>query len=254
MDNFEKSIEATRSSFEKSFSEQAFYNRQTQDRNHLNSIIEILDLRPGMKVLDLGTGSGYIAFGIAGSHPDVSITGLDIVVDTLNTNRDKATEIGLKNMEFVSYDGIKFPFENEVFDIVVTRYALHHFPDIKGTFSEISRVLKGDGRVFVADPAPNDNDTEGFVDEYMQMKKDGHIKFYSENEFRMIGAAAGLHMISNNKTSIRFPKKRKDAAEFDSIVARHSKSVVNGYDLEVTEDEIYITEQVNNILFDKLDI
>ena len=29
------------------------------------------------------------------------------------------------------YDGIDFPFEDQSFDLVVTRYALHHFPDIE---------------------------------------------------------------------------------------------------------------------------
>lgn len=78
MNNIEKSIESTRESFEKSFGENNFYNRQTQDKEHLNTIMGLVNVKPGEKVLDLGTGSGYIAFSIAEAHPDSNITGLDI--------------------------------------------------------------------------------------------------------------------------------------------------------------------------------
>lgn len=74
------------------------------------------------------------------------------------------------------YDGIKFPFSNNSFTYIVTRYALHHFPDINECFREISRGLKSGGVLFISDPIPNENDTEGFVDVFMQLKMDGHVK------------------------------------------------------------------------------
>lgn len=70
-----------------------------------------------------------------------------------------------------------FPFEDHSFDIVITRYALHHFPAIKDTFREITRVLKKN-RIFLSDPTPNDDDTKCFVDEYMQIKKMGILSLY----------------------------------------------------------------------------
>ena len=56
------SIQATKHEFEKSFSEGVFYNKQTQDEEHLKLIMETLPIKPGMKILDLGTGSGYLSF------------------------------------------------------------------------------------------------------------------------------------------------------------------------------------------------
>ncbi len=41
----------------------------------------------------------------------------------------------------------------------------------------MSRVLKEGGRLFISDPCPYECDTERFVDDYMQLKKDGHIRF-----------------------------------------------------------------------------
>ena len=61
--------------------------------------------------------------------------------------------------------------------MVITRYSLHHFPNLDKTFNEIDRVLKNSGLLFISDPKPNDIDINRFVDKYMQKKKDGHIKF-----------------------------------------------------------------------------
>ena len=54
------SIEATRNGFEASFKEAEFYNKQTQDESHLRDILNFIQIKPQMKVLDLGCGSGYL--------------------------------------------------------------------------------------------------------------------------------------------------------------------------------------------------
>ncbi len=243
------SIEVTKNAFERSFSNDSLYNKQTQDEHHLQLIIGALELAAGMKVLDLGTGSGYLAFEIARNHPQARITGLDIVEKTLAINTKRAQDEGLTNLFFQSYDGMMFPFEDGEFDLVVSRYALHHFPMISDTFKEISRVLKPEGKLFISDPTPNSNDAERFVDAYMKMKKDGHIKFYTEDEFKELAQAVGLSFINCFKTSIRFPRKRIEAREFPKIIASYHREITEGYHIEVTEDELYITEEVNNLLF-----
>ena len=243
------SIYATKSEFEKSFTEGLFYNKQTQDEEHLKLIIEALPIKPGMKILDLGTGSGYLSFPLAETYPNVEITGLDIVEKALQMNREKAVEAQLENLEFVAYDGIEFPFADGTFDLIVTRYALHHFPIIEKTFSEIGRVLSETGVLFISDPAPNDNDTERFVDAYMQMKKDGHIKFYTMQEWKDLAGNAGFELEQHFETAVRFPKKRSTALELEDILQRHDADVIKGYDLAYIGDEIYVTEKVNNLLF-----
>ena len=45
-------------------------------------------------------------------------------------------------MKFIDYDGIEFPFADNTFDCVVSRYALHHFPDIEKAFSEIKQGVE----------------------------------------------------------------------------------------------------------------
>lgn len=226
--NNRESIEKTKQGFEKSFSTSVYYDKQTKDENHLESILSFLQVKPGMRILDLGTGTGYLAFPIAENNKEVEVIGLDIVEKTLEANRSKAEAKGLSNLHFVSYEGMKFPFEDNSFDMVITRYALHHFPAIKDTFQEINRVLKKEGVFFLSDPAPNDNDVDRFVDAYMQMKKDGHIKFYTQDEWKEIAEVSALEYVDGFETSIRFPRKRETAIEFDDIMKRYDENVMKG--------------------------
>lgn len=249
--NIENSIMATKQGFENSFSSGDFYNKQTQDEQHLKNILDFLPINADMKILDLGTGSGYLSFPIAKKYSNISVIGLDIVEKALEVNRFRAKEEQIRNISFITYNGIEFPFSDSEFDMVISRYALHHFPDIQKSISEVSRVLKRGGFLFVSDPTPNANDTSRFVDGYMQLKKDGHIKFYTKEEWLQICGKYGLQFKKSFDSTIRFPKKKDTAYGFDKLLKKHDKEIVESYELEVMGNEIYITEQVNNILFCK---
>ena len=85
-----ENINDTRKGFEELFAAGDFYNRQTQDSEHLEKITEFVKIVEGMRVLDLGTGSGYLSFPLAKDNPGCEIIGLDIVYDALEANRARA--------------------------------------------------------------------------------------------------------------------------------------------------------------------
>ncbi|MDE6705442.1 MAG: class I SAM-dependent methyltransferase [Treponemataceae bacterium] len=249
VESAEESIGATRRSFEDRFAEGAFYDRQTQDGAQLQALLDLLPLSPGMRVLDLGAGSGYVSFALARQRPDVSVVGLDIVERTLEANRQKAAARGMTNLSFVSYGGMAFPFGDGTFDAVVSRYALHHVPDLPQCLAEVRRVLTGAGAFLVSDPSPNENDRDGFIDAYMRVKPDGHVAFYSADDWLRRCGAAGFHLEKSFQSSITFPRPMDSA--YRELMARYGDAVTGGYHLRVVGDEIYVTERVNNMLFRK---
>ena len=245
----DKQISAVKQSFEQSFAEGAFYNRQTQDAAHLAQILSFLPLKDGIRILDLGTGSGYLAFAAAQRMPSAEITGLDIVEKALEANQLRAEQDGITNIRFVSYDGSRFPFADGSFDLVVTRYVLHHVPDILRCVTEISRVLQPGGFFFLSDPAPNAIDSERFVDRFMNLKPDGHIRFYTKEEWIRTAAACGLQYANFFDSTIRFP--RRYTPEYSALLEQTAPDILRSYDISHSGDEIFITEQVNNMLFTK---
>lgn len=249
--NIHESIDATRKGFEESFSSGEFYNKQTQDEKHLQQIIDFLNIQGSIRILDLGVGSGYMSFPIAKKYKNCEVVGLDIVDNALKINKDRAEKENLNNLTFVNYDGIRFPFEDESFDMVITRYVIHHFPDIQHSIDEVSRVLKNKGCFFISDPCPNECDTSRFVDEYMQLRKDGHIKFYTMDECVEICGKSGLSATGAFQSSIRFPKKKDTAHGYKEVLKKHDKAIIDSYELVETDTEIYVTEQVNNMMFVK---
>lgn len=241
-------IEETKRGFEESFAQGSFYERQTRDDDHLRLLLELSDGENVHRILDLGTGTGYLALPMAKRWSACQVYGLDIVEETLARNAKKAS--GLGNCHFCAYDGIYFPFEGESFDRVVSRYALHHFPEIERTFEEIGRVLKAGGWLVLSDPMPNSEDAGRFVDRFMQMKPDGHIRFYTIQEWVRLAGQAGLRLTESVETSITFPRQQADL--YETLLRNTPKSVLESYGVAVRGDEIYITERVANLVFQKI--
>jgi len=242
-------IQKAKQGFEKSFAEKNFYDKQTKDDKHLESILNTLKIKEGDKILDLGTGSGYLAFAIAKKYPKCSVVGLDIVTKTLEQNKLSALEQGINNLIFTDYNGINLPFEDNTFDCVVTRYVLHHVPDIQYTFDEISRVLKPSGCFFLSDPTPNSLDTHRFVDSYMQLQNDGHNKFYTLNEFLDYADNSAMERENSYLTTIRFPRKTDET--YIALINKTDNAIKQAYKIEIIGDECFIVEDVLNMAFRK---
>lgn len=109
--------------------------------------------------------------------------------------------------------------------------------------------MRQKGCFFLCDPAPNEDDEKRFVDAYMQMKKDGHIKFYTLDEWRQLAETAGFTYHDSFETQIRFPRKMDAAFGLECIMKSFAEKTVSGYDIEILQDEIWITERVQNVMF-----
>jgi ubiquinone/menaquinone biosynthesis C-methylase UbiE len=126
-----------------------FFDEQMAFLNH--RLVADARLRTRMRVLDLGSGTGYPALlGAQTVGPSGSVIGLDLAEQMLTVARRKATTLGLTNVTFRTGDVTALPFEADSFDAVTSRFCLMFLPEIPKAAAEIARVLKPDGWIAAA--------------------------------------------------------------------------------------------------------
>jgi SAM-dependent methyltransferase len=109
-------------------------------------------LRPGERVLDLGSGAGtdsLVAAQMVGG--DGSVTGIDMTPEMLAKARGAAEQMGVGNVEFVEGEIEHLPFVDGSFDVVISNGVIDLVPDKDAVFSEVHRVLVPGGRIQIAD-------------------------------------------------------------------------------------------------------
>lgn len=113
--------------------------------------IEMAQVRPGQRVLDLAGGTGDIAALFA---PRVGKEGqivcADINSSMLNVGRDKLTDNGIiGNIEYVQANAECLPFADNHFDIITIGFGLRNVTDKDKALASMCRVLKPGGRLLV---------------------------------------------------------------------------------------------------------
>jgi ubiquinone/menaquinone biosynthesis C-methylase UbiE len=79
------------------------------------------------------------------------VIAIDATDAMLEAGRIEAKRAALKNVVFMQADAAALPFLDASFDIVVSRFAVHHFEDPRVQLGEMRRCLRMGGRLAIAD-------------------------------------------------------------------------------------------------------
>jgi ubiquinone/menaquinone biosynthesis C-methylase UbiE len=110
-------------------------------------IIDRASLRPGLRVLDIGSAHGEPGIAIASAvGPSGRVTLLDLAPELLEIAAERARRDGLANIDTQVADAHDLPFGDESFDRVTSRLAAMYFADYHRAFQEALRVLRRGGR------------------------------------------------------------------------------------------------------------
>lgn len=113
-----------------------------------------LGIPAGGRVLDLGTGPGFVAIEVAKllGASGCQVVGMDLSSAMLKLASENAARAGLNGVLTWRDGDVKaIPFDDDEFDLVVSNDSLHHWKDPLVVFDEIARVLKKSGRCIVHD-------------------------------------------------------------------------------------------------------
>src|SRR6266851_5727157 len=161
------------------------------DESALRLIVAAAQAGPDDTVLDVACGGGIVVCGFA---PHVKhATGIDMTPAMLERARSLAAEKGLANVNWQEGDVGHLPYPDGAFTIVVTRFAVHHFPDPSAVFGEMVRVCAPGGRIVVVDTCASPDPRKAAEFNRLEKLRDpSHARCLALAELKDLFGAAGL--------------------------------------------------------------
>jgi ubiquinone/menaquinone biosynthesis C-methylase UbiE len=113
-------------------------------------ILNLCNAKLGETVLDIGSGSGWIARRL--THGGVCVTSVDLSLKNLARIRSSIHSEDIGRTGFVLGDALRIPFQDNSFDAVVASEVLEHLNVPASCVREFYRVVKPNGRVIISTP------------------------------------------------------------------------------------------------------
>lgn len=111
------------------------------------ALVGAAGIGPGMRILDLASGTGEPALTIARLvAPGGLVMATDLIPEMLAVAAENAAGQGVGNIDFGPADAGSLPFADGEFDVVTCRFGVMFFPLLEQALGEIRRVLKPGGR------------------------------------------------------------------------------------------------------------
>jgi demethylmenaquinone methyltransferase/2-methoxy-6-polyprenyl-1,4-benzoquinol methylase len=116
-----------------------------QDVRWRRQVIRLARLKADASLLDLGTGTGDLAFEALRQNPGVRVVAADFTLEMMR--------IGGRNgsMSWSAADALHLPFANRCFDAVVSGFLMRNVIDLQKGLQEQYRILKPNGRIVILD-------------------------------------------------------------------------------------------------------
>jgi ubiquinone/menaquinone biosynthesis C-methylase UbiE len=167
--------------------------RQEQTLRHIYDSVRAM---PAGRVLEVACGPGLVAEAIASLVTELVC--IDATPEMLELARARLQKAGHTNVTFYATFAESLPFEDDAFDLVVTRLSFHHFKDIQCVLSEIYRVLRPQGRLVVADIISSADEEESRLHNALERLRDpSHICMFSKGQLLSALRVGGFNPLSS---------------------------------------------------------
>lgn len=141
--------------------------------------------------LDAGCGAGHASMAIAPYSRRV--VALDLTSNMLEQVEQLATERGFSHIETRQGDVEQIPFADGSFDLVVSRYSAHHWPDPLTALQECHRVLKPGGRFILSDiVSPEEPAHDTFLQTFELLRDASHVRDHTVAQWQTMFERSGF--------------------------------------------------------------
>lgn len=159
----------------------------------LNRIVELADPKPGMKILDIGIGTGTLAQKFL--EYDCEIWGIDYSSRMLEEAKKKVPDAQLLQVDIRS----DWPSELKIgFDRIVSAYTLHHL-NLEGKIDAIQRMsqelLQADGNIIIGDISFPSFKTRADVRQSLESVWDDDEYYWAADAFKTMMWGQGFYIV-----------------------------------------------------------
>jgi SAM-dependent methyltransferase len=215
-------------------------------QRHSARLIELAELRPGDRVLDVGGGYGEPSLSAARVvGPEGRVVCTDISGEMLATARDRAAAASLSNIEFIESDAEELDLEDGSFAAVLSRATLMFLPDVAGTLKRLHRFLELGGRLAASvwGPVPAVQFAAAFpvVAQELELPppppgRPGAFSLSDANRLRGLVGGAGFRDVETGTLSVIFETDSPEQfTDFIRDVAPQLTTMLGGRPLDVQE-------------------
>ena len=119
------------------------------DERVIEKMVEVSGVDETSEVADVGTGTGFVAAGIA---PRVRrVLGVDNAPTMLEVARKNLRALGASNVDLAVGEATRLPLEDASVDAAFANMVLHHAEDPAAMLREMARVVRPGGTVAISD-------------------------------------------------------------------------------------------------------
>ncbi len=157
-------------------------------------------LRPGVRVLDVGSGIGGAAFHLAKTY-GAKVIGIDLAEEMVAVAHERAAELGMEDsVQFLLGDVLEEKFA-EPFDIIWSRDAFMHIPDKARLFSRLYDLSAPGGRLVITDYARGKKPGSPEFEKYIETTG---YNVVTPTEYGRLLEAAGFTSVVVDDATARF--------------------------------------------------
>ena len=143
-------------------------------------------------VLDVAGGTGQVARAYAEQSHCATV--LDLTAEMLATGKREADAAGVHNVVFQLGVADSMPFLPGSFDLVISRFAVHHFDDPAAALAEMARVCRPGGRVAIFDIVAAEPERAAEYNHRERLRDPSHTRALTAEELRTTMEGAGLEI------------------------------------------------------------
>ena len=231
------------------------------DPSRITRFIEAIDPAAPARVLDVACGPGFLALALAARCREV--VGVDLTDAPLAIAERNGRERGLVSVRFQRGDAERLPFAEEEFDVVVCRFAFHHFEEPGRVLREMARVCRSQGKVAVEDMVSSEHHARGdYHNRFERLRDPSHTRALAPTELLALFAAAGLELerlysgelmqnlerwLANSQTP------PENAAEVRAMIERDGREDLSGTRPYLEDGEWFFRQPTLAVVARKLD-